>query len=227
MHIPDSFLNDTVTTSLIASAAAVTGMSVLFLRKEFLKKIKFLRLATNIPGIIDHPAIWSLSEKGKDKIHKMALIGALVFALQMMNFSVLDGTSGHLLGGVLAAVVLGPWAAFITLAGVLVVQAFMFGDGGIWALGANIFNMGFVAAIGGYFLCSFLYQKFSHTYKLYTAVFITALLSVVVAASCASVEIALSGTKEFLIVFPSMISVHFFYWNRRRNYYDCGISCIV
>ena len=80
----------------------------------------------------------------------MPLLGvtaAFVFAAQMLNFPVAGGTSGHFLGAALAAILLGPWLACLTLAVVLGVQAFVFADGGITALGANILNMGVIGAL--------------------------------------------------------------------------------
>src|SRR5687768_7771451 len=82
----------------------------------------------------------------------MGVMAAFIFAAQMFNFPVLGGTSGHLLGGVLAAVLLGPWAATLVMACVVAVQAFVFQDGGLVVLGANIFNMGVVGTLGGYAL---------------------------------------------------------------------------
>ena len=80
----------------------------------------------------------------------MGTMSAFVFAAQMVNFPVGPTVSGHLLGGVLAAVMLGPWAGAVVIAAVLLVQCFVFADGGVTALGANFVNMGLVGAVGGY-----------------------------------------------------------------------------
>jgi len=80
----------------------------------------------------------------------MGMTAAFVFAAQMVNFPVGPGVSGHLLGGVLAAVLLGPWAGAVVIAAVLIVQCFLFQDGGVTALGANFVNMGLVGSVGGY-----------------------------------------------------------------------------
>ena len=82
----------------------------------------------------------------------MGVTAAFIFAAQMFNFQVIGGTSGHLLGGVLAAVLLGPWAATLVMACVIAVQALVFQDGGLVVMGANIFNMGVVGTLGGYYL---------------------------------------------------------------------------
>ena len=78
------------------------------------------------------------------KIPLMGVLGAFVFAAQMINFTIpATGSSGHLGGGMLLAILLGPYAAFLVIASVLTVQALFFGDGGLFALGCNIFNLGF------------------------------------------------------------------------------------
>ena len=82
----------------------------------------------------------------------LGVVAAFIFAAQMINFQVLGGTSGHLLGGVLAAVLLGPWAGTLVMACVVAVQALVFQDGGLVVMGANIFNMGVVGTLGGYYL---------------------------------------------------------------------------
>ena len=82
----------------------------------------------------------------------MGVMAAFIFAAQMFNFQVAGGTSGHLLGGVLAAVLLGPWAGTLVMACVIAVQALVFSDGGLVVMGANIFNMGIVGTLGGFAL---------------------------------------------------------------------------
>src|SRR5271165_3028102 len=80
----------------------------------------------------------------------MGMMAAFIFAAQMVNFPVGPGVSGHLLGGVLAAVLLGPWGGAVVIGAVLIVQCFLFGDGGLTALGANFLNMGLLGSVGGY-----------------------------------------------------------------------------
>ena len=89
-------------------------------------------------------------ELGERTTVLMGTMAAFVFAAQMVNFPVGSGVSGHLLGGVLASVLLGPWAGAVVIAAVLIVQCFLFGDGGLTALGANFVNMGLIGAVGGY-----------------------------------------------------------------------------
>lgn len=82
----------------------------------------------------------------------LGVMAAFIFAAQMFNFPVVGGTSGHLLGGVLAAIMLGPWAATLVMASVIAVQALLFQDGGLVVMGLNIFNMGVIGTLGGYWL---------------------------------------------------------------------------
>ncbi len=82
----------------------------------------------------------------------MGVTAAFIFAAQMFNFQVVGGTSGHLLGGVFAAVLLGPWAGTLVMACVIAVQGLVFQDGGLLVMGANIFNMGIVGTLGGYYV---------------------------------------------------------------------------
>ena len=86
------------------------------------------------------------------RVPLLGLAAAFLFAAQMVNFPVYGGTSGHLVGGVLVAALLGPSAAIVVLTTVLIVQCFLFADGGVLALGANIFNMGIIGGAGGYWI---------------------------------------------------------------------------
>ncbi|NTW81738.1 MAG: energy-coupling factor ABC transporter permease, partial [Geobacteraceae bacterium] len=97
------------------------------------------------------------TEMDDRKIPLMGVLGAFIFAAQMINFSIpVTGSSGHLGGGLILSIMLGPYAAFLTIASVLVVQAFFFADGGLLALGCNIFNLGFFPAFIAY---PFIYKK--------------------------------------------------------------------
>ncbi|MBW4055815.1 MAG: cobalamin biosynthesis protein CbiM [Proteobacteria bacterium] len=97
------------------------------------------------------------TEMDDRKIPLMGVLGAFIFAAQMINFTIpVTGSSGHLGGGLILSILLGPYAAFLTIASVLVVQAFFFADGGLLALGCNIFNLGFFPAFIAY---PFIYKK--------------------------------------------------------------------
>jgi cobalt/nickel transport system permease protein len=140
----------------------------------------------------------------------LGLTTAFIFAAQMINFPVAGGTSGHLLGGTLAAIVLGsPWAGTLCLATVLIIQAVLFADGGITALGANILNMAVVGVWVGWVLTATLQRLFGGSKgRLPLAAGIAAGVSVVVAAIACAIELALSGTAPVAIILPAMTGVH-------------------
>ena len=95
---------------------------------------------------------WARNEMNEEKLPLVAVLAAGIFALQSFNLPVSMGTSGHLVGGALAAIVLGsPFAAIFILTLVLIVQAVLFGDGGITVLGANIINMGVIGGFVGFY----------------------------------------------------------------------------
>ena len=137
---------------------------------------------------------------------RLAAIAAFIFAAQMFNFPISSGTSGHLIGAMLVAVIAGPWAATVVMAAVLIVQCVLFGDGGYFSLGANIFNMGIVAVWAGWFFYRGLGR--GSTFAKYAAAFIASWVSVVAAASVASIEIALSGAAPLKAVLPAMVMAH-------------------
>lgn len=109
-------------------------------------------------GTIAYCSVKVRTELDDRKVPLMGVLGAFLFAGQMINFSIpATGSSGHLSGGLLLAVLLGPYAALLTIASVLVVQALFFADGGLLALGCNIFNMGFIPA---FIVYPFIYKRF-------------------------------------------------------------------
>ncbi|MBW4646586.1 MAG: energy-coupling factor ABC transporter permease [Goleter apudmare HA4340-LM2] len=140
----------------------------------------------------------------------LGLTTAFIFAAQMINFPVAGGTSGHLLGGTLAAIILGsPWAGALCIATVLIIQAVLFADGGITALGANILNMGFIGVWVGWVLTQTLHRLLGGSQgRLPLAAGIAAGVSVVVAAIACAIQLALSGTASIGIVLPSMTGTH-------------------
>jgi cobalt/nickel transport system permease protein len=144
-------------------------------------------------------------QEEKPTVGKFATVTSLIFAMQMLNFTVQNGTSGHLLGGMLAVSLLGVPYAMLSVALVLAVQAVFFGDGGVNALGANVLNMAFIGTAGAGFLLELLKKKGVHqTVSLAVACW----TSVVLAALATAVEVALSGAVEFGKVIPAMVSVH-------------------
>src|ERR1700741_5275975 len=121
MHIPDAVLDPKVAAATGAVAAAGLLFGLRRLERELGERTTVL----------------------------MGTMSAFVFAAQMVNFPVWFGVSGHLLGGVLSAVLLGPWAGAVVIATVLIVQCFLFHDGGLTALGANFINMGLIGSVAG------------------------------------------------------------------------------
>ncbi|MBE9037768.1 energy-coupling factor ABC transporter permease [aff. Roholtiella sp. LEGE 12411] len=182
MHIPDGFVSPPV-----AVATGLVSAAALF--------ISFGR---------------SQQAFGVRRAPILGLTTAFIFAAQMINFPVAGGTSGHLLGGTLAAIVLGsPWAGTLCIATVLIIQAVLFADGGITALGANILNMAVVGVWVGWGLTQTLQRLLGGSKgRLPLAAGIAAGISVVVAAIACAIELVLSGTAPVAIVLPAMTGVH-------------------
>ena len=178
MHIPDGFL--TIVVSLICWAITISLLAIA-IRK------------TN-------------QALGEKQVPLMGIMAAFIFAAQMLNFPVAGGTSGHLLGGALAAIVLGPWAAMLVMTAVIAVQGLLFQDGGLIVMGANILNMGLLTAIVGYGLYRMV-NKRSVTTRL-TVAGIAAWLSVMTGALATALQLWLSGTAKLNIVVPAMLGVH-------------------
>jgi cobalt/nickel transport system permease protein len=178
LHIPDGFLNLVVSLICWVVTALVLGMAISRTNK-------------------------SLGEK---QIPLMGVMAAFIFAAQMINFPVAGGTSGHLLGGALAAIVLGPWAAMLVMTAVIAVQALLFQDGGLIVMGANIMNMGLVTAAIGYGLYRSVSGQ-SRAVKLGVAG-VAAWLSVMAGALLTSLQLWLSGTSQLAVVVPAMLGVH-------------------
>lgn len=177
MHIPDGFLNlpTAAGTFLLSGAAAAVSA----------KKIK--------------------SEVQEEKIPLYGVTAALIFAAQMVNFPIINGTSGHLIGGLLAALIAGPFGGFLIMASVLIVQALLFADGGISALGANIFNMAFIGSLVIYYVYRFFYRVLKNNSL---AIFISAWLSVVLSAAACAIELWLSGRASLSVVITAMVGIH-------------------
>lgn len=205
MHIPDGFLGPGTSTSLIGAAIGAIAYAVSRVRKTFFAKERQPALVTPEGAEFGGGTVTKLTRCGREKIFKMAAVGAFIFAAQMLNFPVEQGTSGHFLGGVLAAILLGPLEGLLVIAVVLAVQSLFFADGGLVALGANIFNMGIVGAIGGYYFYKFFKKRLK---KIRPAAFIAAWTSVVAASVVCAVELAVSGTIAFRDVLPAMAGVH-------------------
>jgi cobalt/nickel transport system permease protein len=138
----------------------------------------------------------------------MGVMAAFVFAAQMVNFPIASGTTGHLLGGTLAAILLGPWAGTVVMAVVILFQA-MLGDGGTTTLGPNVFNMGIVGsclAYYGYLLA--VGRSAGRHGRVVSAAFFSSWLSVVLASAFVSVQLAVSGTASLHLAFAAMVVTH-------------------
>lgn len=183
MHIPDGFI-DLPTSAAFAGASAVA-------------------VAGAVKG-----ARRQLSEQSAPLA---GLTAVFIFAVQMLNFPVAAGTSGHLLGAALAMVLVGPYAATLALVVVLIIQAFLFADGGLTALGLNIFNMGVIGVWVSFVLFMFLKKIFPKTKSwLVIASFISALISVPAAAVGFVIEYAIGANATFSVgtVLNAMVGTH-------------------
>jgi len=145
-------------------------------------------------------------EIGERQIPLMGVMAAFIFAAQMINFPVAGGTSGHLLGGALAAITLGPWAGMLVMTSVILVQALLFQDGGLIVMGANILNMGLLTVLIGYGLYRATAGR-SLGIRLGVAG-VAAWLSVLAGALATALQLWLSGTARLDIVVPAMLAVH-------------------
>jgi cobalt/nickel transport system permease protein len=146
---------------------------------------------------------------GEKEVPLMGVTAAFIFAAQMLNFPIAGGTSGHFLGAVFSSVLLGPWAALLIMTIVLIVQCLGFADGGLTAIGSNIFNMGIIGALGGYGIFYILYALLQKSRKgFFSALAISSWLSIVMGASAAAIELAISGTSPFKVTLPAMVGIH-------------------
>jgi cobalt/nickel transport system permease protein len=184
LHIPDGFLSPQISLLLWVATAVLIGIAV---RKTS---------RTDVRLIASQPIL-------------MGVLGAFIFAAQMFNFPVATGTSGHLLGGVLAGYLLGPWAGTIVMATVIGIQALLFQDGGLLVLGANIFNMGIIGTLGGSFVARGIGTALggSRSASILGAG-AAAWLAVVAAAGFTTLQLGLSGTTNIAVGLPAMLGVH-------------------
>ncbi|MEE1938470.1 energy-coupling factor ABC transporter permease [Streptomyces sp. TRM 70361] len=191
MHVPDGFLNAPVSVATGAVAAAAVAVSLRGARRE-------------LAGAAD--------SLGAERTAPLAgLVAAFVFAVQMLNFPVGAGTSGHLMGGALAAVLVGPYTAVLCLAVVLLLQALLFADGGLTALGTNITLIGVVTVVTAYAVFRALVLVLPRRRSSVTAAaFTAALVSVPAAAAVFTGLYAVGGTAEVSLgkVLAAMLGVH-------------------
>jgi cobalt/nickel transport system permease protein len=180
MHIPDGFLTNRIAISMDAVSAA---------------------------GILYAAGRVKFEEAGR-KVPIMGVLAAFVFAAQMLNFPILGGTSGHLVGGALLAILLGPTAGFLTIATVVIAQALFLQDGGLIALGANIFNIGAVTAFVGYGTFRLLGGAGKREKPSFVAGFLAGWISLLFSAATCALQLALSGAIPLRVGLPAMVGYH-------------------
>lgn len=182
LHIPDGFLNLPISLVTWAIAIALIALSLNRAQAEYQERA----------------------------VPLMGVCAAFIFAAQMINFPIPGGTSGHLLGGTLAGVLLGPWAGSLVMAVVFIVQSVVFQDGGITVLGANITNMGLIGTFCGYYLYRAIRQAFGRDIwrGVATGTAVAAWTSVFVASILCAVQLALSGTVPFGVAISAMAFWH-------------------
>lgn len=183
LHIPDGFLNLPISLVTWVIALGTIGVALSRVRAEYQERA----------------------------VPLMGVCAAFIFAAQMINFPIPGGTSGHLLGGTLAGILLGPWAGTLVVCVVFIVQAILFQDGGLTVLGANITNMGLIGTFLGYYL----YRSIRYTLgdsswrAMASATVIAAWASVMVAAILCAIQLSLSGTVALGVALTAMAGWHF------------------
>jgi cobalt/nickel transport system permease protein len=180
MHIPDGFIDGKTAVTTAALATAGLGLALRHVQRE-------------LP---------------RQRVPLLGLAAAFLFAAQMVNFPVAGGTSGHLVGGVLVAALLGPSAAVVVLGTVLIVQCFLFADGGVLALGANILNMAILGTVGGYAVYRLVGRLLPGARGQVTALAFGGWCSTVLAALGCAGQLAWSGTVAWLPGVTAMAGVH-------------------
>jgi cobalt/nickel transport system permease protein len=181
VHIPDGFIDVKTAVATGAIAAVGLGFALSSVRRTLPPR----------------------------RVPLLGLSAAFVFAAQMLNFPVAGGTSGHLIGAVLTAVLLGPSAAILVMSAVLILQCFMFADGGVTALGANMFNMALVAPVVGYGVYR-LVDRIGGAglrSRLCATAFASWCSTVAASIACAG-QLAWSGTVAWGVAFPAMAGTH-------------------
>jgi len=185
MHVPDGFIN-----AQVSAATGVISLGTLWV---------YIRNAKNLVA---------------DKLIALTgMMSALIFVLQMINFPIAAGTSGHLLGGALAVIVLGPSLGVICISIVVVIQSLLFADGGLSALGVNVLNMAIITSLTGWLIITSWKKLFGDSrFSLISGSVIAGLLSVVFSSLAFVLEYAIGGTVSVPLgsVFIAMISTHLF-----------------
>ena len=183
LHIPDGFINAPVSLISLAIAAFFIYLALRGAKNQLDEKVAPLA----------------------------GLAAVFIFAMQMINFPVAAGTSGHLIGGALAAILIGPWAGVLAVTVVLFVQALFFADGGLIALGLNVINLSVIATLGSWYIFKLLQKIFpKNRIGFLTVTAIAAYISVPLSAVGFSIQFAIGGTAaiELSKVLIAMLGVH-------------------
>ncbi len=181
MHLPDGFLS--IPVSILLWIISIVVISIA-LRK-------------------------TSHQLGEREIPLMGILAAAIFAGQMLNFSITGGTSGHLLGAALATILLGPWAAILVMTSVVSIQALLFQDGGLIALGANLFNMAVVGVFVSYAIFNIVKKMVKNDrLGLFSGSVLSAWASIFVASLACALELSLSGTSPANLAVPAMAAIH-------------------
>jgi cobalt/nickel transport system permease protein len=181
MHVPDGFMSAGVSIVLWVLSIVAVALSVRRVNQD-------------------------LDER---KIPLMGVLAAAIFAGQMLNFAVTGGTSGHLMGAAIATILLGPWAAILVMTAVVGIQALIFQDGGILALGANIFNMGVIGVAVSFFTYRTVMRLArGQKWGVFVGGYAAGWLSIFVASLAVALQLAVSGTSPANLAFPAMGGIH-------------------
>ena len=181
MHVPDGFLSVTVSIAFWVLSVIVVAYA--------LKRVN--------------------QDLGERQVPTMGVLAACIFAGQMLNFSVAGGTSGHLLGAALATILLGPWAAILVMTCVVGIQALIFQDGGLLALGANLFNMGVIGVAVSYFVYRTVHKlASSKPWSIFIGGFAAGWSSIFIASLACALQLALSGTSPANVAVTAMGGIH-------------------
>ncbi len=180
MHIPDGFLDTRTWLLLDFLSAAFVVLSL-------------ERVRNNL---------------GEKKIPLLGVIASFIFAAQLLNFPLIGGASGHLIGGALSAILLGPWASILVMATVSLIQCLLFQEGGFTALGANIFNMGILSSLFGFPIFCIVKKMVGGDRGIYVGAFVSAWLSVILASAGCALVLSISGVAPIHFILPFLVGVY-------------------
>ncbi len=176
MHLPDGVLNPKIWATLDAVSAGTVAYAIRKTTKQSEEKM----------------------------IPMMGVMAAFIFAAQLMNIPTPGGPPVHLVGAVLAAVLLGPWPAAVVMAAVLAVQSFLMQDGGLLALGANVFNIGIIGTLGGYLIFLAVRKIIKGDRGIIAGTFTAAWLSTIISTGAVAMQMIVSGASPAELVLPAL-----------------------